>query len=409
VPATDLVFLHGWEGDLETYGDLPDLLHREGRGVNRLHLGRYATGLDDLSIDDFAIALHQAYRAKEFSRPFDVVVHSTGALVVRRWLSRFFRPGARSPIRKLIMAAPANNGSRLASWGKKLPWSWGNAVLDGLRLGSALTWELNCEWMRTQRHRRMRGLECYILQGCNSQIQFPGFLDRVDAFVGLDIPVFEERGSDNTVRYCASNLNMKGACLKEGQGMDAKRVHTIEGIPIFAFGDRNHFGDRHGILAAIRTSTDPVLNLIRRIVDDRKLPAVSTPDDHPRKLCFMMLNIRVVDQLGRPHENFVPRFYFDSTAEKKQIEIVHRNENGEIDCYYLRHRDLGRVSRFGFRIEANRIGKACYQESMPIDLLNPAAGIDFLEQGKTHFVQVVVNKSVDDAAMSFVPRPEEVG
>lgn len=200
---THVDFLYGWAGSESTFGKLPGLLLREGYSVKELHLGKYTTGDDNLSIDDYAIALEKAVQSKEFSVPFDIVIHSTGALVVRSWLSHYYTPKKKSPIRKFIMAAPANNGSRLARWGKKIPWDRSNTVLDALRLASPYTWDLNWEWLSTQRHSNMKGLEIYHLQGTKNDIAFPGMLDRVDI---LDIPVFEEEGSDNTIRFCAANL-----------------------------------------------------------------------------------------------------------------------------------------------------------------------------------------------------------
>ncbi len=120
MPKTHVIFLYGWAGSKATFGELPRLLIKEGYSVKELHLGKYTTGDDNLSIDDYAIALEEAVQNNEFSIPFDIVIHSTGALVVRSWLSHYYKPKQKSPIRKFIMAAPANNGSRLASWGKKI-------------------------------------------------------------------------------------------------------------------------------------------------------------------------------------------------------------------------------------------------------------------------------------------------
>ena len=115
----------------------------------------------------------------------------------------------------------------------------------------------------------------------------------------------------------------------------------------------------------------------------------------------MMLDIRVVDQLGNPHPDFIPRFYFGKESDKKYIEILHRTENNEIDCYYLKYNNLSKVSKFGFRIEGNKIGNVKYEPSEYVDLHWPAKGIQFLKEGKTHFVEVVVTKIVEKEAFSF--------
>ncbi len=397
MPKTHVVFLYGWAGSEATFGKLPKLLLEEGYSVKELHLGKYTTGDDNLSIDDYAIALEKAVQGNEFNIPFDIVIHSTGALVVRSWLSHYYKPKQKSPIRKFIMAAPANNGSRLASWGKKIPWDWGNKVLDALKLASPYTWKLNWEWLTTQRHSNMKGLEIYHLQGTKNDIAFPWMMDVADNLFGIDIPVFEEEGSDNTIRFCAANLNMKGVRLSKGQKMPDADIHEIKGIPVYLFKNRSHFGDVHGILGSISIKTNPVFKVIDKVLKSESPP----PDKEHTFPKYMMLDIRVVDQLGNQHHDFIPRFYFGKESDKKHIEILHRAENNEIDCYYLKYNNLSKVSKFGFRIEGNKIGNVEYFPSEYVDLHWPQKGIRFLKEGKTHFVEVVVTKIVEKEAFSF--------
>ena len=319
-------------------------------------MGKYTTGDDDLSIDDYAIALEKAVQNKEFSIPFDIVIHSTGALVVRSWLSHYYKPNRNSPIRKFIMVAPANNGSRLASWGKKIPWDWGNKVLDTLRLASKYTWSLNWEWLTSQRHSNMNGLEIYHLQGTKNDIAFPSVFDAFDSIFGIDIPVFEEEGSDNTIRFCAANLNMKGVRLSKGQKMPDADIYEIKGIPVYVFKERSHFGDKHGILGSISKKSNPVFKVIDNILKSAN-PQPTGEQTFPK---YMTLDIRVVDQLGNPHSDFIPRFYFGKGSDKSHLKILQRTENNEIDCYYLKCNALSKVSKFGFHIEGNKIGKAEY-------------------------------------------------
>jgi len=396
-----VVFLHGWAGDFATYGKTARLLQQEGYAVDALHLGEYTTGDNDLGIDDYAIALQKVVTSERFGKTFDVIVHSTGALVVRRWLSKFYKPSQTSPVRKLIMAAPANNGSRLAGWGKKVPWDWGNQILDCLKLGSSLTWDLNWEWLRSQRHAKMKGLEIYHLQGIKNDMSMPAVFDFFDEAFGLDIPVFEEEGSDNTVRFCAANLNMRGIQLGVDDKVAATTVHEIKNIPIYLFKDRSHFGEKHGILAAIKGRQNVVfqtiLDILRCEPDD---PPPGTTE-FPNSLNYFMLTIRVVDQLGNPFEDFIVRFYFGSKEEAKQIQIKHRSENKACDCFYIKYKDLAKVSKFGFFILKNSVGKAEYEQSAYIDLHWPQQGIRFLQERQTHFVQVSVKKSIKQEAFLF--------
>src|SRR5262249_54716048 len=92
---------------------------------------------------------------------FDLVVHSTGALVAREYLRQVCvdpsagrRDPSRSPVLHLCMLAPANFGSPLSTLGKsKLGrlfkgWDWnhlfetGQGVLDALELASPYSYQL---------------------------------------------------------------------------------------------------------------------------------------------------------------------------------------------------------------------------------------------------------------------------
>ncbi len=396
-----VIFLHGWAGDLESYGKLPELLLKEDFKLEHIHLGHYTASDDALGIDDYALALNRAVRDKGIHQPFDVIVHSTGVLVVRSWLTHFFKPTDRSPIRNFIMVAPANNGSRLAGWGKKLPWDWGNKILDALQLGSHYTWELNWEWLRTQRHKNMPGLKIYQILGAKNDLVFPGFLEKFDEMLGINVPAFEEEGSDNTIRFCAANLNMRATRLEVHQKMDQSTIYEINDIPIYAFLDRSHFGDTHGLLGAIRSNKDPVFKLICDILTDRPLPRPTDLTSLPKKLNYTMLNLRVVDQLGNPYEDFIPHFYLGDADSRKAIKIAHHAENKEIDCFYIQYKNLASLQKFGFQIEKNKVGNAIYRASQYVDLHWPDMGIHFLQEKRTHLLELVIEKVVTEKAMQF--------
>ncbi|MFI5171968.1 MAG: esterase/lipase family protein [Chitinophagales bacterium] len=405
MPKQNVLFLHGWSGDNTNYGKLPELLLGEGYNVVEQHLGKYISGDDQLSIDDFSIAMEHSINDPDnkIAQPFDIIVHSTGALIVRKWLADFYRNAETCPVKNFIMAAPANNGSLLAGYGKKLPWDWGNKLLFALGLGSHFTWNLNWKWLDHQLDRSIPGLKIFHLQGVRNDIDFPGFLEALDGYFHVNIPGFEESGSDNTVRFSAANLNMKGARLKLNDTINSDDIKQIDTIPVMIFPERSHFGERHGILAAIKDKNDDVYKSILTILNG-KSPTSALDSVYPP---YSMLNIRVTDQIGNPVEDFITRFYFGSEVEQGQIKIVHRYENKEIDCFYLRINDLSKITKFGFRIEPNRINNTVYSKSNAIDLIDTITGLNFLEKGKTHFVEVMVEKSITKNAFGF-DRPGKI-
>ena len=80
---------------------------------------------------------------------FDLIVHSTGGLVARRWISMYYRDRS-CPVRNLVTLAPANFGSQLArdvddrgAGGMRSHHHPGQDVADQQRLPQALCQELS--------------------------------------------------------------------------------------------------------------------------------------------------------------------------------------------------------------------------------------------------------------------------
>ena len=152
-----IVLLHGWSDRSESFKPLAAELARLGlQDIVPIYLGDYVSMDDDVSFDDIAQAMHAAWRKAGLPmtpRAVDVVVHSTGALVIRHWMTRYFTP-ASNPVRRLLMLAPANFGSHLAHKGVSFLgriakgfqsdrlFHTGERILRGLELASPFTWEL---------------------------------------------------------------------------------------------------------------------------------------------------------------------------------------------------------------------------------------------------------------------------
>lgn len=99
-----IVLIHGYSAEskettkpaiADIYGTLPkalrDLFGRDA--VVEIDLSRYVSLEDGVTIDDISRGLDQALRT-DFPRllkgPFHVIIHSTGALVIRNWVRRFY-------------------------------------------------------------------------------------------------------------------------------------------------------------------------------------------------------------------------------------------------------------------------------------------------------------------------------
>jgi pimeloyl-ACP methyl ester carboxylesterase len=228
-----ILFIHGYSAESADdkfdsvkaiYGDqkakpnlnLPDAL-RDALGagapaVFEIDLSRYVSLDNGVNLDDIARALELALRA-DFphlltgAEGFNVIVHSTGALVVRNWLRLF--SAKPSKIKRLIYLAGANFGSGWAHIGKGQLAQWarfvfehgadaGIKVLDALELGSNQTLDLHLSFLQ---------------EGCS---MVGSFGVREAVVIGsqphvswFEVPVryAKEDGSDGVVRVSACNVN----------------------------------------------------------------------------------------------------------------------------------------------------------------------------------------------------------
>src|SRR5260370_22620698 len=119
-----IVLVHGYSAESPSpdptsianiYGTLPQRL-RASYDVIEVDLSRYVSLNDSVSVADIARGLNRALIEQHpglLESGFHVVIHSTGALVIRRWIADFSpKP---SPIRNLVYLAAANLGSGWAS------------------------------------------------------------------------------------------------------------------------------------------------------------------------------------------------------------------------------------------------------------------------------------------------------
>ena len=215
-----LVIIHGWSDNYKSFVDLGKALTKpvpEGIGadVKHIYLGDYITLDDHITFDDLIEALHKAWVIKEQlptqPRSVDVIVHSTGGLVIRHWLSKYFTP-QNAPIFRLLMLAPANFGSPLAhsgrsvigrvikGWKGERLFETGAEILKGLELASPYTCNLAFQDLFTQTPIfSPDAILCTVLIG-NA------------GFSGIS-SIANRSGTDGSVRVSTANLNVKSLVL----------------------------------------------------------------------------------------------------------------------------------------------------------------------------------------------------
>lgn len=278
-----VVFVHGWSvRNTDTYGEFPARLEAEMEeradidiDVEHIWLGKYVSFRDEVRVEDLSTAFEFAIRRElgkelEKGRRFAVITHSTGGPVIRDWWQRHYVATNRTgtcPMSHLIMLAPANFGSALATLGKSTVGrlkSWfqgvepGAGVLDWLELGSSEAWQLNADWTKSAASwKSTPAMFPFVITG---QAVDRKLYDHVNSYTG-------ETGSDGVVRVAAANLNSVYVRLEQERPradpdtrtwVAPKLVLTEHSVSprtaLAVLPGRSHSGQDMGILRSVKAS-----------------------------------------------------------------------------------------------------------------------------------------------------------
>jgi hypothetical protein len=316
-----VVLVHGYsETSLGAYQNFPELLH--AAGFHAIVLSAFDSLDDVVTIDDLANGLELRVADLEATgfnlRDAAFVCHSTGALVVRRWILNR-RAAAKSPDlavlpARLVTMAGANHGSSLAEIGKtplgylqkllfKHVLSVGKCVLTDLQYGSDFLWRLNDEWMTAWNdpvHPLLSQVLVFSMGG-----DFIGNDKAMEIFWATS-----ERGSDNTVRISGANLNY--TILEANPDCNPPLItpRTLNRpVPHLIIAGYSHFGSDTGILhattpddaaftalmTALQTNAAGYDALAQQWHDANVKWAAGKPDDTNSTIVFGLH-----DQAGRP-------------------------------------------------------------------------------------------------------------
>ena len=217
MPRLPLVLIHGYSDLGASFEPWRRALAGRGYDVSSIHVGSYKSLTNELTIKDIAEGLDRALRIRAglaADEPFDAIVHSTGMLVIRAWLTAYAK--RRDRLKHLIGLAPATFGSPLAHKGR----SWlgalfrgnrergpdfleaGDRILGGLELGSRFTWDLA--------HLDLLGDEPFY--GATRSTPFVFVFCGTKAYTGLR-SLMNDAGSDGTVRWAGAPLNTRKIIL----------------------------------------------------------------------------------------------------------------------------------------------------------------------------------------------------
>jgi len=238
--------------------------------------------LDDaVTIDDLAGALETRMRDVERRRGWDTtksvfICHSTGALIVRRWLLNRAASGDQIPSHLITMAG-ANHGSTLAQIGKtplgyahqffhKNTLGVGAGILTDLDYGSSFLLRLNREWLAMRNGDPGRGVDASDALASLYVFSMGGDYNGSKEEPAVDLLwASAESGSDNTVRISGANLNytylLGDVAAKSLRALPSKpQAHLV--IP-----GKSHYGRQTGILASNTAPTNVPMLAIREALD----------------------------------------------------------------------------------------------------------------------------------------------
>jgi len=247
-----VVLVHGYSDDGVAFQVWERILQQRGYEVGMIHACSYRSLTNEVTIKDIAEGFDRALRIRSglsADEPFDAIVHSTGMLVIRAWLTAY--AGRRERLKHLIGLAPATFGSPLAHKGR----SWlgalfkgnrhlgpdfleaGDKILDGLELASRFTWDLaHLDLLGDETFYGPTRRTPYVFIFCGNQ-SYGGLRQLVD-----------EPGSDGTVRWASCPLNTRKITLDltrdAAREASAKRISVADwkntDIPLIPIDGKNH-------------------------------------------------------------------------------------------------------------------------------------------------------------------------
>jgi hypothetical protein len=346
MPTTHTIIIHGWSDCSDSFVSIKKLLDSSGvPNVGTIYYADYESREDNLTFDDVADGLNDQFIEQGFidadGNPLvnlNVIVHSTGGLVIRHWISRYYLQSAERrdlcPVKRIIMLAPANFGSPLAHRGKSFLGSlfkgrWkvgdllevGRQLLDGLELGSPYQWHLA--------HRDLlSGLVPYsseriqvtILVGINDYDGMRGWVNKP--------------GTDGTVVISGTSLDTLKLILdctkgkKEGDAYTPYQWSTERPIETFAWAvlpglDHGGIVEDAGtsgsltsglLLDALRSTTPATFN---RLCDRAATITSQTYQQNPDKPRFQQFAVRAIDDQGNPIPDFTLEFFVLKASKAK--------------------------------------------------------------------------------------------
>jgi pimeloyl-ACP methyl ester carboxylesterase len=464
-----VVLVHGWSASSTSMHDIRDYLEGKGYGVADVWLSDYLSLDDDIRVADVARRMKDVMDglSADLGPFYDMIVHSTGGLVARAWLTRYYPDGRGCPVKHLVMVAPANFGSHLAAAGKSFigrvikGWkNWfqsGALMLENLELGSEFQWKLAQK-------------DLVSLEGGPSPFG-PG---KVLPFIivgsrghtsGME-QIADKMGSDGVVRPCAASLKVAGLTLTFANDTDhpTPSFWTLHDgaadIPLAILPNRNHttitqpqldfgtFAPQLGpLIEAALTCADAdyaevsktwraISEQTHDLADMTEADAQNPPD--PQGLHrYLQVIVHVSDDQGYDVCDYFVEFYDPTKADTDEDTVIlHRDvikdvhtysQNSSYRCFFvdrtaLLHAYYGQgFDQVAMSVSAARLGDhvAYFNTRAPQDpkaatteghiVISTKAGAmadaegEFLKHDRTHLIELIIPRVPIDDVFKLPP------
>lgn len=349
-----LVIIHGWSDTFASFRDLANLVAaRRGTEVSVIALGDYVSMSDYVTFNDLVAGMDKAWTDQQLPRgvgSVDAIVHSTGGLVLRDWMSKSFKAG-KAPIKNLVMLAPANFGSPLAHKGRafygRVLKGFGNSegflqtgtqILKGLELASPYSWNL------AQRDRLGDWATSYGPDGvlCTVLVGNRGY-DGIRSIANED-------GSDGTVRVSTANLNCASIDVDFTRDPMRPTMERTDSHGLTAF--RVVDGHNHGSItlngSSLRSALDQGLfDLIMQALDvtdsqfknwcktcsDETTKVMDAGSKRSETQGFQNTVVRVIDSDGAPVTDYLIEFYEEDDDKDLIAKMFHTTAMVDVHAY----------------------------------------------------------------------------
>lgn len=366
-----ILLIHGYSDEGASFIPWREKLEKElgsDGGIVEIYVSDYETLTNEVTVKDIAEGLNRAIRNepklwnKDGSmKEFDAVVHSTGMLVIRSWLTAYKE--RRQLLKHLIALAPATFGSPLAHKGM----SWlgaifkgnkeagpdfmeaGKLVLDALELGSAFTWDLA--------HTDLLNPD-EVYYGLHPDTPYVFIFCGDTGYGGLRRFISPD-GSDGTVRWAACPLNTRKLCMDltenphAGEHQDARVSVTPwshTDVPLIPIPKLNHGtiisnpkNDLVRLVAsALQVSSEEEWrnwydqNAVRKLIEHREQEMTQ----------WQQFVVRAVDERGDPITDYYIEFFTrKGNGKPKRVDSfddhIHTySRDASLRCFYVNLDDL---------------------------------------------------------------------